>query len=188
MKLKDKIKSMTKRGTTLASVRDKITALNLLLRGWANYYRHSAASSTFNYVGSYAFKRMELWLRKKTRLRVRAVYKKYYRRNRWLTWAADGESLYHTSMTLIEYKRYAHRPNPYLDPSKPISSPTILTLIREKENGMESIAAMVKTGRKHVMKFVNGMENDAPSVEARIEWKSITSANTKGTMSIIPKG
>ena len=123
MKLKDKIKSMTKRGTTLASVRDKITALNLLLRGWANYYRHSAANSTFEYVGSYAFKRMELWLRKKTRLRVRAVYKRYYRRNRWLTWAADGGSLYHTSMTLIEYKRYAHRPNPYLDPSKPIFLP-----------------------------------------------------------------
>ena len=123
MKLKDKIKSMTKRGTTLASVPDKITALNLLLRGWANYYRHSAASSTLAYAGSYAFKRMELWLRKKTRLRVRAVYKKYYRRNKWLTWAANGESLCHTGMTPIEYKRYAHRPNPYLDPSKPVFLP-----------------------------------------------------------------
>jgi len=123
MKLKDKIKSMTKRDTTLASVRDKITALNLLLRGWSNYYRHSAASATFDYVGSYAFKRMELWLRKKTRLRVRAVYKKYYRRDRWLTWAADGETLYHTSMTAIEYKRFAHHPNPYLDPSKEVLLP-----------------------------------------------------------------
>jgi RNA-directed DNA polymerase len=123
MKLKDKIKSMTKRGTTLASVRDKITALNLLLRGWANYYRHSAASSTFSYIGSYAFKRMELWLRKKTRLRVRAVYRKYYRRKRWLTWEADGEFLYHTSEMTIEYKRFAHFPNPYLDPSKPVYLP-----------------------------------------------------------------
>jgi RNA-directed DNA polymerase len=123
MKLKGKIKDMTKRGATLASPRDKITALNLLLRGWANYYRHSAASSTFAYVGSYAFKRMELWLRKKTRLRVRAVYKKYYRRNRWLTWEAGGEFLYHTSMATIEYKRYAHRPNPYLDPTKPVRLP-----------------------------------------------------------------
>ena len=123
MKLKGKIKDMTKRGTTLASPRDKITALNLLLRGWANYYRHTAASSTFSYVGSYAFKRMELWLRKKTRLRVRAVYKKYYRRNKWLTWEAGGEFLYHTSMTTIEYKRYAHRPNPYLNPEIPVRLP-----------------------------------------------------------------
>jgi RNA-directed DNA polymerase len=123
MKLKDKIKSMTKRDTTLASVRDKITALNLLLRGWANYYRHSAASWTFEYVGHYAFKRMELWLRKKTRLRAKVVYDKYYRRDRWMTWAVDGVSLYYPSQTNIEYMRYAHRPNPYLDPSKPVKLP-----------------------------------------------------------------
>jgi len=123
MKVKDKIKDMTKRGTTLASVKDKITALNLLLRGWTNYYRHSAASDTFNYLGSYAFKRMELWIRKKTKLRVRAVYRKYYRRDRWLTWEADGVSLYYPSQMNIRYKRYVHRPNPYLDPSKPVELP-----------------------------------------------------------------
>jgi len=38
------------------------------------------------------------------------------------------------------------------------------------------------------MKFDNGTDNDAPSVEARIEWKSIISANTKETMSMIRKG
>lgn len=123
MKLKGKIKDMTKRGTTLASVRDKITALNYLLRGWAYYYRHSAASSTFSYVGSYAFRRMELWIRKKTKLRVRAAYRKYYRRDRWSTWAADGEFLYHPAQMTIRYKRYAHRPNPYLDPSKSVEMP-----------------------------------------------------------------
>src|SRR5947207_641431 len=56
MKLKAKIKAMTKRGTTLDAVRDKIEAMNVLLRGWANYYRHQASSSTFVYVGHYAFK------------------------------------------------------------------------------------------------------------------------------------
>ena len=123
LKLKGKIKNMTKRGTTLASVTDKITALNYLLRGWANYYRHSAASDTFGYIGSYAFKRMELWMRKKTKLRVRAVYRKYYRRDRWLTWGSGGEFLYHTSKMTIKYKRYKHIPNPYLDPSKPVDLP-----------------------------------------------------------------
>lgn len=123
MKLKDKIKAMTQRGTTLASVRDKITALNILLRGWANYYRHSTASSTFSYIGSYAFKRMELWIRKKTRLRVRAAYSQYYRKDRWFTWAASGAFLYHTSQMTIHYKRYAHRPNPYLDPAQPVELP-----------------------------------------------------------------
>lgn len=123
LKLKGKIKAMTKRGTTLASVRDKITALNYLLRGWANYYRHSAAKRTFDYVGSYAFKRMELWLRKKTKLRVRAVYRKYYRRDGWLTWTTNGASLYHPGQMPIQYKRYAHRPNPYLNPTIPVELP-----------------------------------------------------------------
>lgn len=123
MKLKAKIKSMTERGTTLASVRDKIEALNYLLRGWAEYYRHSAASSTFSYIGSYAFARMELWIRKKTRRRVRAVYKRYYRKDRWFTWADGGKFLYHPAQMTIRYKRYAHLPNPYLDNSKPVELP-----------------------------------------------------------------
>jgi RNA-directed DNA polymerase len=117
LKLKRKIKDMTCQGTTLASVRDKIEALNYLLRGWSNYYRHSCASQTFGYVGSYAFKRMELWLRKKTRLKVRRVYQKYYqRRNGGLTWADGDKDLYHPGVHIrIRYKKYRHRPNPYLD-------------------------------------------------------------------------
>jgi RNA-directed DNA polymerase len=117
MKLKAKIKSMTKRGTTLDSVRDKIEAMNYLLRGWANYYRHHAASSTFDYVGSYAFERMEIWLQKKTRRRIRAIYREYYRKpSNYFTWVAGGMALYHPGILMkIERKRYTHRPNPYLN-------------------------------------------------------------------------
>lgn len=117
MKLKAKIKAMTKRGTTLASPRDKIEAMNYLLRGWANYFRHQASSRTFDYVGSYAFKRMEIWLRKKTRQRIRAIYRRYYaRRNGHLTWAAGTMALYHPGVTMkITRFRYTHRPNPYLN-------------------------------------------------------------------------
>ena len=116
MKVKRKIKAMTKRGTTLASVRDKIQALNYLLRGWSNYFRHSAASRTFSYVGHYAFRRMEYWLRKKTKQKVRRVYRKYYRRhNGYLTWVSGGIGLYNPGIfTKISYVRYKHRPNPYL--------------------------------------------------------------------------
>lgn len=122
MKLKAKIKSMTKRGTTLDAVRDKIEAMNELLRGWANYYRHQAASRTFDYVGSYAFRRMEIWLRKKTRQRIRAIYRRYYRRDSgYLTWMAGDKALYNPGVaTRIERIRYAHRPNPYLDPTKEV--------------------------------------------------------------------
>lgn len=120
LKLKRKIKDMTCRGRTLASVRDKIEALNLLLKGWSNYYRHSCASRTFSYVGHYAFKRMEFWLRKKTGSRVRRVYRKYYRRhNGSLTWVDNGKALYLPGVhNRIRYKRYRHRPNPFLDTHK----------------------------------------------------------------------
>lgn len=126
MKIKDKIKALTKRGTTLASVRDKIHALNLLLRGWANYFRHSAASATFDYIGRYAFLRMEKWLESKTDLRVRAVYKKYYRRHEagYLTWRTGDMALEHIGIsTPIAYTRYVNRPNPYLDTTKAVELP-----------------------------------------------------------------
>ncbi len=125
MKIKDKIKAMTGRDSTLVSVKDKIQALNYLLGGWANYFRHSVASRTFDYVDSYAFTRMSIWLRHKTGMRVRAVYRKYYqRRDGYLTWAADDlllKKMTHTAP--IQYKRYTHRPNPYLDSTKAVELP-----------------------------------------------------------------
>jgi RNA-directed DNA polymerase len=123
MKLKAKIKAMTKRGTTLDGVRDKIEAMNQLLRGWANYFRHQASSRTFRYVGGYAFRRMEIWLRKKTGQRIRAIYKRYYRRDSQghLTWNAGSLYLYLPAYMKIRRLRYAHRPNPYLDTSQDVS-------------------------------------------------------------------
>lgn len=133
MKLKAKIKAMTKRGTTLDGVRDKIEAMNELLRGWANYFRHQASSRTFSYVGEYAFRRMEIWLRKKTGQRIRAIYKQYYRRDPQghLTWNAGSRSLYHPAYMKITRLRYAHRPNPYLNSSQEV----YLTYHREEFPG-----------------------------------------------------
>jgi RNA-directed DNA polymerase len=124
MKLKAKIKAMTTRAT-LDSPRDKIEALNQLLRGWTNYFRHQASSSTFGYIGSYAFKRMELWLSKKTRQGIRAIYKEYYRKpGSYQTWVAGGVALYHPGvLAKIERVRYAHRPNPYLNATEEVLMP-----------------------------------------------------------------
>lgn len=123
MKLKRKIKDMTKRGTTTASVRDKMRALNLLLGGWTNYFRHSVASRTFSYVDSYAFLRLGKWLHGKTGHRRRAIKKRYYRRHAagYLTWMEGGVALVKTTYTTkISFKRYAHQPNPYLDSTMPV--------------------------------------------------------------------
>lgn len=116
MTLKAKVKAVTASSTVRASVRDKLMALNALLRGWAGYFRHSAASRTFGYIGHYAFKRMEIWLRRKTGRRIRAVYARYYRRHQGaLTWYDAGIGLYHPGISMkVVRRRYAHRPNPYL--------------------------------------------------------------------------
>lgn len=60
---------------------------------------------------------MEYWLRKKTGLRVKRVYRKYYRKHgRFHTWVDNGKALYHPGVQKrIRYKRYRHRPNPYLE-------------------------------------------------------------------------
>ncbi len=136
MKVKHKIKQMTASNTTLASARDKIEALNRLLRGWANYYRHSCASQTFSYIGSFAFQRMERWLRRKTRLRVKRVYREYYQRHEgYLTWVSEGVALYPLGqLTRIRYVRYRHRPNPYLDPRWEAELPYHLTPYPGKRN------------------------------------------------------
>ena len=42
-----------------------IAALNPVLRGWVNYYRHAAANRTFSYLDYYVWWRVGRWLRKK---------------------------------------------------------------------------------------------------------------------------
>lgn len=159
MKVKARLKSMTKRGTTLDSVKDKITAMNYLLRGWANYYQHCAASQTLDYVGSYGFTRMERWLRKKTGQRVRAVYRRYYRRsqNGYLTWYAEGTSLFHPGVeTKINYRRYGHRPNPYLKANGEIGLPFHANPFpRQAWNGMHPRGEKWTVTREEVLRRDN---------------------------------
>jgi RNA-directed DNA polymerase len=136
MKVKHKIKLMTKRKTTLPSVHDKIEALNYLLRGWGNYFRHSAASATLDYVGSYAFQRMDHWLRKKTGKRQRALYRRYYRRceRGYVTFIDNGMALFHPGVELkISYYRWRNLPNPYLDNPEDVRLPYHLDPLGGKE-------------------------------------------------------
>lgn len=60
----DKVRRLTRRRRhrTLA---DLLAAVNRLLRGWCNYYRHGVSSRTFNYLDHFAFWRIVGWLRKR---------------------------------------------------------------------------------------------------------------------------
>ena len=63
--IKRKVKALTGRSTTNLALSELIAALNPVLRGWVNYYRHAAAKRTFGYLGYYVWWRVGRWLRKK---------------------------------------------------------------------------------------------------------------------------
>jgi RNA-directed DNA polymerase len=60
-----RIKALTNRSTANLSLDQLIHALNPILRGWANYYRHAASSRCFAYLSHYLWWRVIRWLRKK---------------------------------------------------------------------------------------------------------------------------
>jgi len=60
-----RIKTLTNRSTLNLSLDELIHALNPILRGWANYYRHAASSRCSAYLGHYLWWRVIRWLRKK---------------------------------------------------------------------------------------------------------------------------
>lgn len=62
--VKGKIRSLTRRHKhrTLA---DLLRAVNPLLRGWCNYFRHGVSARTFGYVDNFAWWRIVGWIRKR---------------------------------------------------------------------------------------------------------------------------
>jgi RNA-directed DNA polymerase len=66
MNLRRRVKQLTGRNTTLCSLGDKLQEINLILRGWANYYRYCArAGRVFTSLDWYIRDRIWSWQRKK---------------------------------------------------------------------------------------------------------------------------
>ena len=64
--LRRKIKQLTGRNATLVSLGEKLQEINLILRGWAHYYRYCAgAGHVFTSLDWYITDRLWRWLRKK---------------------------------------------------------------------------------------------------------------------------
>ena len=81
--------------------------LNLILRGWTNYFRHAASKKTFSYLDDIAWHRVAIWLR----------HKDPHRNWKWLRrrylpgwWPTEGEhALFDTGA--VEVTRYRYRAN-----------------------------------------------------------------------------
>jgi hypothetical protein len=108
----------------------KVRALNTVLRGWMNYYRHVNAKKTAKDLDWWVNQRFCRWLVARHRLPVRKVLVKYKHRegnrfNLGVPMPSGTEFLFRMSDVPIRKRRSRNPPNPYI-----ISTVTTIT---EKE-------------------------------------------------------
>ena len=60
----DKVRTFTS-GSMNLTLADLLRRINPVLRGWANYFKHGVSKRTFSYLGTYAWRRVLRWLRRK---------------------------------------------------------------------------------------------------------------------------
>jgi RNA-directed DNA polymerase len=110
-----RIKTLTKRNTTYLSLDELIHALNPILRGWANYYRHAASKRCFAYLSYYLWWRVMRWLRMKyPRLTWKQIRRKYWGRN-W-TGPQGARLAWPAEVAVTRYRYRGHRiPSPWAD-------------------------------------------------------------------------
>ena len=118
-----RIKGLTKRTMTFAMTEHRFKAVNSVLRGWANYYRHVNAKEVFNELDFWAEKRVVIWLMAKHGKGVRWVLRRYQqldtrngrRRKNLRTPPKEGSVwLYKMSDIPIQHLHNRTIPNPYL--------------------------------------------------------------------------
>jgi RNA-directed DNA polymerase len=108
-----RIKTLTNRSTANLSLDQLIHALNPILRGWANYYRHAASSRCFAYLSHYLWWRVIRWLRKKyPRLTWKQIRRRYWGHH----WTShEGTRLaWPDEVAVTRYRYRGHRiPSPW---------------------------------------------------------------------------
>jgi len=120
-RLRDTIRKMTSRAYGWEMVPEKISAINRVLRGWGNYYRHVSSSSVRQKLDWYVSQRMLIWLCTRHKgAGKRAILRKYLIRqgNRKNWGVEDGQEKVYLFMlrdiTHSEYRRKTLN-NPYLE-------------------------------------------------------------------------
>jgi RNA-directed DNA polymerase len=133
-RIKAKIKELTLRQTTNRNEFDELVKLNEVVRGWAEYYKHTSLIKDSEIVTSFTWDRYRLWLQKKhKRVGIKEHIKKrtkvIHNRIRWYAKMQTEDKILFTYQwlpTLREYNRWHyHRKgkdgftHPYLEIEKP---------------------------------------------------------------------
>lgn len=107
--IKDKIRALTPR-TSQADLATTIERINLLTRGWANYFRHAIAQHTFHHIGQVTWWRIVNWQRTRRRWRWKDIRRWLTdHTGRWRTISADDVELFNPAA--IPIRRYRYRGN-----------------------------------------------------------------------------
>ncbi|MFD0623032.1 group II intron reverse transcriptase/maturase [Streptomyces sanglieri] len=106
------------------SLDELLTQLNWLMKGWANYFRHSAASASLNYLGYYTWHRVWRWIRRKHRRVPWKQLKRRYQGNQvGATWWPEHDGVRLFNPAKVEIVRYRYRgariPNPWSERAQP---------------------------------------------------------------------
>jgi RNA-directed DNA polymerase len=120
-RLRDTIRKMTSRAYGWEMIPEKISAINRVLRGWGNYYRHVSSSSVRQKLDWYVSQRMLKWLCARHKgAGKRTILRKYLirqgRRKNWGVEAGQGK-VYLFMLRDITHSVYRRKTpdNPYLE-------------------------------------------------------------------------
>jgi RNA-directed DNA polymerase len=110
--IKTKVKAMSLQGLN-QPLSTLLRRLNLVLRGWTNYFRHASSNATFAYVHQFTWLRIIGWLRRKHRHATWKFLRRRYLFNRW--WPEhEGIALF--DCRAIPITRYLYRGNKIATP------------------------------------------------------------------------
>ena len=113
--IRRKVKALTGRSTTNMELPELIAALNPVLRGWANHFRHAAAKRTLVYLAYYTWRRVTRWLRKKhPRMTWKQIKRRYQNKDGT---QEKGIVLFNPGSISVTRYRYrgARIPNPWTE-------------------------------------------------------------------------
>ncbi|MCA1709117.1 MAG: group II intron reverse transcriptase/maturase [Actinobacteria bacterium] len=138
--IRRKVKAMTRRSTTNMELSELIAALNPVLRGWGNHFRHAAAKRTLEYLGYYAWWRVGRWLRKKhPRLTWKQINRRYASKG---VFQEKGIALFDPGSISVTRYRYrgARIPDPWtIEPTADPSGLRTQRASREEQRSLERV-------------------------------------------------
>ncbi len=119
-RLKDKIRDMTSRKCYRDNPMLKFMALNAVLRGWMNYYRHCNTSQIASWIDHWVHLRVARWLVRRHKSCYREILRQYLKqegsRKNFAVKRSDGSDLFLFMIKDIHITPYRprKRTNPYM--------------------------------------------------------------------------